>query len=344
MKRPRLYDCRSSGLPQAIGLCATDFASIAATVNEAQERLLNDPLTPDEGWWGGYVQMAFTVTQANPYIYTPREVSRIIQLNICKEPVRIRNQFYEYLQFGEGSKPSGCCTSSCGQTLGVYERGQVVTFTPLLSTPQYIRAYAADPNDVGRTVMVQGKDANDQVVRRLDAVAGQSGEGEIVTLASPFSDTSNIFSTITGIQKQKTFGEVQFFQVDPTTMVETALVVMQPGEEEAYYRSYYVNGLPSNCCTGSLSVQVLAMCKLDFIPAMVDTDYLRIMSIPALIDECQSIRYGRMDTASAQQLSIAKHMSALRLLNGQLDNYFGKTTTAISMLIFGSARMRRQPI
>ena len=40
MKRPRLYDCRSSGLPQAIGLCATDFTSIAAAVNEVRKRSL----------------------------------------------------------------------------------------------------------------------------------------------------------------------------------------------------------------------------------------------------------------------------------------------------------------
>lgn len=348
MNRPRLYDVRSSSLAQAVGLCATDITSIAAIVNEAQERLINDPLAPEEGWWGSWVRMAFNVSQTGPYIYTPREVSRIILLDVCKAPVRIRNSFYEFLEFGRGFMPSGCpSTNPCDQALVAYERETVYTFTPLLSTAQTIRVYASDTSDLGRTVLVQGKDSNGNIIRFVDAAVPQSGLGESIVLAAPFADSVNTFTEITGIQKQRTYGEVQIYQVDPSTGTETALVVMQPSEETALYRKYFINGLPTRCCnasTTSTTLQVLAMCKLDYVPVQVDSDYLTIMSVPALIDECMSIRFGRMDTPGAQQLSMAKHQSALRLLFGQLDNYLGKERPAIRRSLFGSNTMISQPI
>ncbi len=352
MQRPRLIDVRSSGFPAAVGLCATDISSIAAIVNEAQERLLNDPLAPDEGFWGGWVRMAFTVSQSEPTIVTPQGIARIILMDVCKKPVRINNEFYEFLEFGRGFQPTGCTVTSTGaaanptcQTFMAYERETVTTFTPLLSTPQYIRAYAADPADVGRTCLIQGKDSNGQYVRYADSIAAQSGVGEKLTFGSPFADTQNLYSEITGVQKVKTFGEIQFYQVDPDTGAETSLLVMQPGETTASYRKYVVNGLPTHCCNTSGGViQVLALCKLDFTPVQVDSDYLIIQSVPALIEEGQAIRFSRMDTPGAMALSERKHENALRLLFGQLGHMLGNERPAIGRHIFGSQPLRLNPI
>ena len=73
--RSRLYDLRVSGFPLALGMCDTDIPRIAAAANEAQQRLLTDPLAPDEGFWGGYAQFAFTATAPYEYLVTPREVA-----------------------------------------------------------------------------------------------------------------------------------------------------------------------------------------------------------------------------------------------------------------------------
>lgn len=351
MQRPRFIDFRSSLGPSAVGLCATDSQSLMALVNEAQERLINDPLAPDEGFWGGWARYAFTVSRDEPNIVLPQEVSRIILMDVCKRPIPIRNQFYEFMQFGPGYQPNGCgpClstpTNPANRPLVAYERETVTTFNPLLTGGQYIRAYATDPADVGRSALIQGKDSNGQTVRYLDALSNAAGLGEKIVFSSPFTDSTNIFTEITGIQKQKTYGEVQFFQVDSASGTEMPLLVMAPGETTASYRKYYVNGLPLNCCTTSQGIiQVLAMCKLDFVPVACDSDYLNIMSIPALIDMCMSVRYSRMDLPTAQQLSEAKRMSAIKLLNGQLDNYLGKERTAVQRHIFGSDRMRLQPL
>lgn len=348
MNRPRLLDFRASGGPQAVGLCPTDITSIAAVVNEATERLINDPLAPDEGFWGQWVRMAFNVSRSEPTIVTPQEVARVILMDVCKHPVFVRNQFYEFLQFGPGFQPKGCQPSGppgC-HGLAAYERETVVTFEPLAATPQTIRAYVSDPNDLGKTALIQGADANGNTIFFTDAATGQAGKGEAIVLSSPFTDTTNQFSSITGIQKQRTFGEVQFFQVDPDTLEESPLVTMQPSETSALYRKYFLNGLPNGCCPpvgGGIS-QVLAMCKLDYIPVQSDSDYLGIMSVPALLDECMSIRYGRMDSPGAQALSANKHASALRILFGQLDHVLGKQSTAVQRHVFGSDRMRLQPV
>src|SRR6185369_3722061 len=218
------------------------------------------------------------------------------------------------------------------------------TFSPLAATPQYLRAYMSDPRDLGRTILFQGKDQNGQTIRFIDPLTQSAGLGETVVLDSPFATSANQFSEVSGVQKQKTWSEVQVFQVDAAGL-ETPLLTMQPGETTALYRKYFINGLPCGCCNAADgSVQVLAMVKLDFQPVAADSDYLSILSIPALIDEVQAIRLSRMETPVAVQLSQAKHTSALRILFGQLQNYLGNERPALTRHLWGSDRLRIQPI
>lgn len=357
MYRPRVIDFRSSLAPGSLGLCATDITTCCAYLNEAIDRLTNDPIAPDEGWWGGWAKIAFTVDRTQPFIIAPMEVSRIIAMDICTYPVRINNQFFEYLEFGPGFQPKGCTNAngvitnpSCSPTQA-FERETVTTTYPLLSTPQYIRAYVADPADVGRTAIIQGSDANGQTVRFLDSLTGASGLGEKITFSSPFTDTANLFSDDVAIQKQNTFGSVQFFQVDATTGAESPLLVMEPLQQTALFRKYEVYGLPQGCCSvtgvpqGTFApLQVLAMCRLEFGPVKSDSDYLGILNLPALKEECMSIKYSTMDMPAAQQLSTQHHINALRLLMGQLDSKLGKENTAIQRHIFGSDRLQLQPL
>jgi hypothetical protein len=343
LNRIRLYDARISGLPEAIGLCNTDTLSITAAVNEAQERLVNDPLAPDEGWWGGWAKYLFNVSPASPYFVTPREVSRVILLDACKRPVPLRNSFWEFLEFGRGYQSGHHYHDHRCEEMEAYDRETVVTAAPLASTPQTLRLYATNPADYGIAVLFQGEDQNSNEILFTDVVTGKAGLGEPIILANPFTDSINQYTEIKGIQKSATLGPVQIFQVDPVSGAESLLLQMEPNELVAQYRKYLVARLP-NECHGQPIVQVRAQCKLDYIPAVTDTDYLRIQSIPALIDQCMSVRYGRMDTAQAQQLAGFKHQSALRILFGQLDNYLGKQQTAIQRHIEGSSwALMRQP-
>jgi hypothetical protein len=198
---------------------------------------------------------------------------------------------------------------------------------------------------VGKTVTIQGTDSNGVTVISTDTTTNSTILGEIVTLAVPFTDTVNQFATITGIEKEVTFGPVTIHQVDPTTFTEDSLSSMEPSETSAAYRRYLLNGLPNFCCTNPVgSVSVTAMVKLEFVPIASDSDYLLIPNVPALIAECECLRMENMDNVKAQGIGQQKHAKALQLLFGELDHYLGRERPAINVPIFGSDRLIRQPI
>jgi hypothetical protein len=165
---------RVSSLPGKIGRCAADGPQIARAVNEAQLRLLFAKEAGEEGWYGTWAEMVFNVSRATPYITTPRGVARIEMMTVCNEPVAIQNQFYEYLEFGNGTLPKRC-PDRWRSMLQTYSRNNVPTFTDLTSAPQLIRAYFSTL-DVSRRVLVQGLDSNGNTIYSQNGFQRVSGE------------------------------------------------------------------------------------------------------------------------------------------------------------------------
>lgn len=329
-----------------MGICATD-PMVAAYCNDAQERLLMDVLCPDEGWAFGWVTLNLTATvnNASAYVTVPQEICRLIVTDVCNHPVRIRNGFWEFMEGGSGLQPK-TCRSGCGSPFSAYERDNVVTLSDLVGT-KTVRIYPTDIRDTGFRVLLQGKDQNGQIILGTDPGTGLSALGEYVGLNFPFVNSVNQFSTITAILKDQTFGPIQLFQVDPASGAETPLSAMEPNEASGWYRRYLVSGIPSTnlCCASPASpLQLTAQGRLDFKPVANETDFLTIACVPALTEEAMSIRYGKMDSPNSAQLSQMHHAKAIGYLNGQLDKVYGKVNTAISVPIFGSRKLRRQPV
>src|SRR2546425_9814523 len=155
-----LADVATSRLPQAVGLCAGDFPAIAAIVNSATQRILFARESGDEGWWGTWAEIAFDLTQADPFFTAPRDVARIEALDVCTYPIPIQNQFFEYLRFGFGRWPKSTCATDRCAPLQAYSRGTVPTFKDIAPPDKKVRSYLTDPADVGKRVLIQGKDAN----------------------------------------------------------------------------------------------------------------------------------------------------------------------------------------
>lgn len=344
MNRLRLYDIRSSRLPENLGICIQNQFDLANYVNSAQRRLLMCKEAPDDGWWGTWAEMVFQVNRTNPYITTPRNVARIQALAVCEHTVALANQFYEYLQFGNGLLPKTTQPISTDGMRQAFARNNVPTFNDISSPPQTIRLYMADPSDVGKRVLLQGTDQNGMTIYSQDVY--MRVEGQFVALNLPWADAPMTFNSFTGIQKDVTAGKVSIYQVDPGSGAQVLLHSMDPGEQTAWYRRYYLHSLPTNCCGGTVAgtLQVKAMCKLDLVPVMVDTDYLLIQNPEAIIAECESIRYSEMDTTEAHQMAISKHKEAVSYLNGELTHYLGSDNYAVEMKPFGSARLCRQNI
>lgn len=335
---------RTSRLPGLVGLCSSDIVGVANYVNSAQDRLKLAPESGDDGWWGSWAEAVFNVSHANPYITLAREMARIDLLTVCDRPVEIRNQFYEYLRFGNGRMAQDRI-GKINYQLQAYERNTATTFFDPPTAPFSIRVFTSNPLDVanGSRVFLQGTDNNGLTIYTLDG--SNQVQGEYVNLETPFATSLYNYESITGIQKDVTLGVISFFAVDPVTGISTLLLTMEPGEQTASYRRYYLNNLPSNCpnlCNGTF--QVKGLVKLELIPVQVDQDYCLIQNREALIEEAQAVRYSEMDSASAKSMAEERHQQAIRLLNGEIRHYMGFETPAIRVSLFGSNRLRRQPV
>jgi len=354
MQRLRLYDCRVSSLPTSVGLCQSDKAGVAEVVNSAQRRLLYCKEAGEESWWGTWAEVQFTVSRTNPYVTLDNTIARIEYADICTRPVEVNNQFVEFLRFGNGRLPKLFRQGHCGCFRpALYSRNNSPTFTDLSSPPQYLRAYATDSSDYGKRVMISGTDSNDNKIYTQDFF--ERAQGQFQVLETPFTQWPMTFNSITGIQKDVTNFPVQIFQADPTTGEQVLLVTMQPNETTAWYRRYYFNNLPFNCCTftgpnpcspvtPAESVQINAIVKLEFQPVVADTDYCLIQNLEALKEEAMAVRYSTMDSAESKQLAAIKHKEAVRYLNGELAHYLGIDSPAINVAVFGSARLEKQGI
>jgi hypothetical protein len=347
--RTTLAQVQQSRLPAAIGACSGDLPKIAAYVNQAQQQLIN--AAGETGWFGGWMKVALQISRANPYISLARPFARIINLDVCRTPIRIQNEFYEMLEAGIGLQDFQTCRNWCG-TLEGYERGVFPSMVDIAPTNQFLRVYPTDPRDVGLRVLVgPAQDQNGNFIYSQDG--NNSVNGFYLPLQAPFTTSAFTVSAFGGIQKDATFGDVLMTSVDATTGVEVPLSRYAPDEINPAYRRYYINKLPCGCFPPSTinsqpstagTVTVTAMAKLEFIPANRATDFLIIGNIPALIEECKAIRYADMDTPAAASLEAKSHAKAIKYLNQELNHYLGQMQPAVNFAPWGTAHLERARI
>jgi hypothetical protein len=336
----RLLDFKLSRFPTALGFCQADTVSAAHYVNSATQRLLYAPESNDSGFWGAWAEMAFTVSRTDPYLTTGRNVARLESINVCSYPIPVNNQFFEYLRFGFGRLPKNTCNSNdCINGIAAYERGTFPSVSDLVPPNKIIRVYIGDASDANKRTLIQGKDNNDQTIYSIDNAV--QVEGQFLTLTAPFVDMPFEMVKLTGIQKDITNAPVRYFEVDTVTADSRLIATLEPTETVSSYRRYYLNNLPTNCCSDltATTVQLTAIAKLDFIPVKGDTDYLLVSNIEALGNECQSIRYSETDSGNGKGMADYHHKQAIRLLNGELIHREGKTSPATFFAPFGTAKL-----
>lgn len=335
-----LADVRRSRFPSAIGACSTDIGTIASWVNECTQRLIY--AGGETGFWGGWSKVAFTVDTADPYITLPRQLARAINLDVCRVPIVIQNEFFEFLPGGIGLQDPTTCQDWCGLIEG-FERPSVPTLVDIDPTNQLVRVYITDSRDLNLSVIITGKDQNGYQIYSTNGL--QQIDGLLLTTASPYTTSSFIVTEIQAVQKDITYGDIVLKQVDATTGVEVTLARYGPTETNPSYRRYMIRTLPSYCCPSSTgTVTVTALGKVEYIPIYNDTDQLLIANIPALIAEAQSIRMSEMDVVNAQAMSISYHRQAIRLLQNEQRHYLGDQRPAVTVNPFYGASLACQGI
>lgn len=337
--RTTFSDFRQSRIPQAIGLCAADIPRMLSYCNEATERLIR--AGGDTGWWGGWYRTAFTVADDGT-ITLPREVARVANVSVCDVPIRIHNEWYEFLEAGVGPQQDLTgCTSQCGY-LQMFDRGTVATQVDIATSNKKLRVFATDSRDYGKRILIKGLDNNQRVIHSTSG--SMDVDGMFLTLASPFTDSDSIYTKITGVSKDYTYGDVLLYEVDIDTGAQVLLAIYGPTEINPSYRRYYINNLPATCCGGSEDVVVVGMAKIEFIPVTQDTDFLPIGNIPALKQECMAIWNEEKDSLKTRELAMVQHSSAIRLLQQELVHYLGRQRPAVNMPVFGSAKLENHGI
>lgn len=354
--RVTLGSVQLSMLPAAIGVCASDLPQIAAYVNRAQEILIN--CGGETGFWGGWQKIVFPLTPCFPYFTLPREFSRVINMDVCRFPIRIQNEFYEFLEGGIGLQSRNDLLALnnaqnwCGASaLQGFERGVWPSFRDLAPANQKLRVYITDARDVSRRILVgPAWDQNGNQIYTTDG--NNQVNGFYLSFDQPFVTSDFIVSRFDGIQKDATFGAVILKQVDADTSVEVTLSRYAPDETIPAYRRYFVKQLPCGCdtsCTQSPCVEpvtppvatVTALVKLQFVPASLATDFLIIGNIPALIEEVKALRYADMDAATAPALEQKSHRRAIKMLQDEMRTYLGELQPAVNFAPFGTARITR---
>ena len=354
MERLRAFSLvTSTSFLESLGLCPGDPRAYEF-INSSQERLLYDPRTPESGWIGGWAEMAFLVSRENPYITTPRGVANLIAIDGCQRPIPLSNSFQEYLEFGDGRMPQRDRWRRIGWGPGRhgYTRNYSCTFVDICNPPQSIQIFPVNAADAQANpltgavprVLLQGLDQNGNIITSQDN--GVTVQGEFVTLETPYVMSVNQFSTLTGIQKDQTQGDIQIWQSDPVWGVSKILSVMEPTETTGWYRRYYIHGLPQNCCGAFRPIivnqqpdqcgcpgdpkfiMVTGLAKLDLVPVQSQTDYTLIQSKEAITLACQAVRMSRMDDADSKSQAKIYHDQAINLLKGMTTHREGKIRSA----------------
>lgn len=346
--RTKLSDISTTRIPDVLGVCSDNFPALSSYINEATQRLLN--ASGETGWWGSIHRLVFNVTRSNPYITLPPQYAQLSAMDVCRVPIAIQNEWYEFLEFGIGLQVP--CTNDspflgmqCG-TLQGYQRSNVSTAYDLTPTNQYLRTYITDARDIGAKFLISGAlDQNGVGIYTNDV--NLQVDGFYLLGDQPFTQSTSIVTSFQAFSKPVTYGDVLLYQVDATTGDEVLLSRYTPQETNPNYRRYFIKSLPCGCCQSPTNpgyVQVTTLCKLEYRPAINPSDFLIIANVPALKAECESVRYSEMDNMAAQAMSIKKHQEAIKLLSDEVTHYIGKSKPAINVAPYGSARLENAGI
>ena len=336
------YIHNESHVPQMLKLCPGD-SRITVWANEAQERLLN------YGRWWDTTRRANFCVQDSCFAF-PREVATIEAISACNTAYDVHSSFYQLRSPVYQTGCAGCKsgTYSCGH-LAYEERNTAASFAVTKGVGKKIRIRPANSADNGKKIVLQGYDSNKIWVRK-DHGAGNSADGEQVTLATPFVDTTTLWwsGAPTSVIKDLTQYLVRLYEFDPATNTERLLAVYQPGETLPTYRTGHLPGIPVGCCCTDASSPVMSIdciVSLQHVPVYQDNDFFVITNLGAFKQAIKAMKlyeegdevaanvafYGMAATPNNGRGVLRKvdRGGAIPLLNAELYKMTGGRSTVI---------------
>lgn len=272
MNRNTYGNAQTARIAEALNIAPTD-GRFAKYVNAASERIL---------WrgkyWGTYVRYA--VTPTSQFFTVPPFIDTVEKIAVCRWPIPVRGQFFEYLGTGWGTRDRTLPNGS-----GVWEALVMGTFPTVVdvSSPGGTLTVKCDVStDVAKTVLILGYDLNNNWVRTNQG--GVVLDGEVVALSQGAgTNTVTQFSSVTGVQVISTVALDGQWWLYQGGVSGTLLSNYQFWETNPSYKRYQVPFI--NSTTSTIEI----MGKKAFYPVKNPNDYLVIGNLHALKLGCMAI-------------------------------------------------------
>lgn len=265
------------------------------------------------GDWKGTVVPIRVCVRSGCVVFN-RYVGEVRDVKICDIPTPMRSLWYEFLP---GCNWDRCCGSSLSWT----QWGDVPVFQDVMGDDRLIRAYPRTQADIGQTIQIFGIDNYNQALTTNNG-DGTWSDGVTITLAYPYGSTNVFVRRIDRVIKEVTQGPVNLYGYDSVNNKLEDLAQYAPNETVPSYARYQLGGC------GTCTKSVLALVKLRFIPAEVDTDLVLLDNLAALkmIGQADKFREaGNISTARACMVD------AVEVLNRQLEDSFPNEQIPISI-------------
>jgi len=211
-------------------------------------------------WKSCFVEIALTVYDG--VVTLPRHCQSMMFYRKNNAPIAIKNQWFEWLQFGLGFREVDKCMSFA------FDQGSRFCSFRDFAAPRKLRAKAMSGDDATIAVVFQGTTADGRRVYTDEPPATHPVNGAKVTLSGGVGTTTELFAAFEGFSKPATHDYVEIWTVNPVdSSDETLIALYEPGEIAPQYRRYKVGPLEG---TDTMH----AICKLQYVPLASDMDML----------------------------------------------------------------------
>jgi len=326
---PTLAEVKSSPILNIAGVCPNtdDFLGY---LNESVERLLY------RGDWRLTV-FPIQVTVHRGIVTMPRMVGSVRALNLCHRNIPIFGDWYRFLPYHwKGDQCLGSWIGWMADSPVMTMYGNSPTYAPI-PTKTCVLKMIGIPDDDGKVIQVFGTDENGLQLQ-TDNGDGTYSDGISFTLAQPFVVGSQFIGQITRVIKPITQSYVQCYALDTSTGDATQIANWEPSLTNPSYAQYKLN-VPH--CDPTVTTTAIALIKIKFVPALVDSDVVQVPNLSAIKLMFQAIRLEEAGNDDDAQKKIIK---AVRELNLQLQDDMQEDQIPIVVNGFGTASPARAGI
>ena len=287
----------------------------------------------------------------------PRFVGTILGMNFGCLPTTMQNRWYQITGhgFNEGNMP-GWVTNFGRHSLPqnvASEIGTAPVYNDITGTTgKLIRYFVRNNADLGKKIKIYGLGYGNQPLQ--EQVGGIWEDGITIAAAVPPVGGTHVqlVTKITSVVREATSGMSYLFAYDSTALTLQDLAQYEPSETNPRYRRTSIDGWCNNAgCTKSVFghiggtstditvddryVQVEALVKLQFIPAVNENDFLFIDVEPALKLAMQAVK---LEEQNQDEDAATKWLLAIQELNMEdRDKLPNNQTVVVESVINGGA-------